>query len=108
METRQKRHGNRRRYSWERYARRQLRLDHQAIDFDRGRRIAARRLAAHGPLQLEAFLAAGDLYVLRIDVLAETGKFEMTLIVGAGHKAGIAVLDFGAHLGIRDAAADSP
>src|SRR5262249_29339043 len=79
----------------ERYACWQLRLDHQAIDFDRGRRVAARRLPPHCPLQLEAILAAGDLYVLRIDVLAETGKFEMTLIVGAGHKAGIAVLDFG-------------
>jgi len=58
-----------------------------------------------GPLQLEAFLAAGDLHVLRIDVFAEAGKFEMALIVGASHEAGIAVLDFGAHLGIRDAAA---
>src|SRR5215831_16550525 len=82
-----------------------LRLDHQAIDFNGSRRIATRRLSPHRPLQLEAVLAAGNLHVLRIDVLAEARKLEMTLLICARHEACVAVLDFGADLGISHAAA---
>src|ERR1700733_783267 len=50
-----------------------LRLHHQAIDLDRGSAFGRVGLAPQGPLQFEAFLAAGDLDVLGIDVLAEAG-----------------------------------
>src|SRR5215468_10337358 len=77
----------------------------QAVDFNRGRRFTARRLAPLGPLQLEAVLAAGDLDSFGSISLLKTRKLEMPLIVGASHETCIAVLDFSAHLGIGAAAA---
>src|ERR1700733_2267791 len=79
-------------------------LHHQAIHLDRGS-FAAARLTTQGALQLEALFAAGDIDILGIDILAEAGKLEMPLVVGARHQAGIAVLDLGTHLGIGNAAA---
>src|SRR5580704_4383254 len=78
---------------------------HQAIDFDRGRSVATGRRPPDRASQLEAFLGAGDLDVLRVDVLVEAGEFEMALGVRARHEARIAVLDLRADLGIGDDAA---
>src|SRR5262249_13588442 len=73
---------------------------HDAFGLDRNLRVRRRQPAAQRALLLEAFLLAGDLDVLRVDLLAEAGHLVGTERVRTSDHAA-AVLYRHGHLSVR-------